>query len=281
MQDEHQWIRKRFLGYALGTLEDASRSRSETHLANCADCREQYTEFCGEFGMKAATRGHLPAAMIARWDRAQAELSGLERDAVRLHLQHCATCQEEIKLVGQSSTQAKGTLPDFSRQRRAATWMPWLGGGAIGALATAALLLWIVDPSRTAPPEPVRSDAAIQVAAPTTPELLAMPWISPATLRGDAVSLELAASTSELALALAVANVADGFATLLRVHGPDGAVVATTTIESDAVRAGTAIVVLRSPSGWQAGGYRVVLREAGLAQAADSTESYFELRTRP
>jgi hypothetical protein len=281
VQDEHRWIRERFLGYALGTLEDASRSRSETHLASCADCREQYGEFCGELGMKTATHGHLPAAMIARWDRAHRELSGLERDAVRLHLQHCASCQEDMKLVGQNASSTSSALPNFSRQRRAATWVPWLGGGAMGALATAALLLWLVDPSRTAPREPSRPDGATRVVAPATPELLAMPWISPATLRGEAVSLELPASTSELALALAVASVADGSATLLRVHGPDAAIVATTTIQSDAVRAGTAIVVLRDPGGWKAGSYRVVLWEAGSIPEADSTESYFELRTRP
>src|SRR5262245_65247996 len=78
-QDEHVWCRERLLTHVLGLLDEKAEARIDPHLAACAECASalaQLEELRGEADGAATERGHIPAEMIARWDRTEKLLSG-------------------------------------------------------------------------------------------------------------------------------------------------------------------------------------------------------------
>src|SRR5690349_24925128 len=97
-EDLHHWVRHRLAAWRASVLDDAEAARVAEHLASCADCRaaaDAYAERpAGDGG------AHVPASLIAVWPRAQHDLRGLERTLVRLHLERCAECRQDLETLG-------------------------------------------------------------------------------------------------------------------------------------------------------------------------------------
>jgi hypothetical protein len=185
-------------GYAVGIADPDVAELIEDHLDSCDECARR---------LKALTdstdRGlpgeHLPERMIATWDRAQRSLRGLERELARRHLVYCATCREEIEMLGSSATLE--IVPELEpeaatlvrlrppepilvpRSQRSGGISPrkivwrhrlgdWILGGLAGGLATAAALLIAFSPWREAP----------SIAPPTRPSVegpvARLSWVS-------------------------------------------------------------------------------------------------------
>ena len=60
---------------------------------------------CWKFSPRSPGRmgeetGHIPGSLLARWDRVQAVVHGLERELLARHLTGCETCREELSALG-------------------------------------------------------------------------------------------------------------------------------------------------------------------------------------
>jgi hypothetical protein len=298
MDEAHAWAEQRLLPRVLTTLNEADEARFDQHARNCVHCRQRLAELTAEAGGDLAARGHLPAAMIARWPLAGTRLAGLEREAVQLHLERCELCRDELRLLGHTAElgaaaapaaavrAASAPTPTGPATRRAAApprpWRAWWTGGAVGALATAALLLLMLRPAPSNRQE-FGADGAPPLAGtvnPTPgegPTLVAVPWTAPAALRGAEVQLQVPAGTRELAVAVAVPPAADAEAThRVTLWGPDLGMLARIAVPAEQIVAGTAFVLLRGSEPLVAGTYRVVVHAgpgAGDANDADGAAS--------
>jgi len=84
----------------LGLLEEAEEARLREHLASCASCQESYAALIAERPSGEPPGEHIPADLIACWPQTAASLRGIERAAVRSHLEHCAECRQDLELLG-------------------------------------------------------------------------------------------------------------------------------------------------------------------------------------
>jgi hypothetical protein len=100
-QANHRWARARLAASRLGLLGEADEARLRAHLVACEACREAAEPLEEEPG--TAVEGHVPATLVARWDRARHELRGLERALVRRHLERCAGCREDLAAAGHAA----------------------------------------------------------------------------------------------------------------------------------------------------------------------------------
>ena len=100
-QANHRWARARLAASRLGLLGEADEARLRAHLVACEACREAAEPSEEEPG--TAADGHVPATLVARWDRARHELRGLERALVRRHLERCAGCREDLAALGHAA----------------------------------------------------------------------------------------------------------------------------------------------------------------------------------
>jgi hypothetical protein len=163
------------------------------HLRECDACRQALEPREAEAEGPPRSPGHIPSAILARWPQARATLHGLERLLVRRHLEDCAECREELKMLGHEpilevveGLEFRGTLPVDEGGKQAASggpkqphafqlvesevrrertdWARWaLGGWAAAATAATFLLVMRLPPSGqsashiTVPSQPTRS----------------------------------------------------------------------------------------------------------------------------
>lgn len=312
--DEHVWCRERLLTHVLGLLDEQTESRIERHLASCPNCPSdlaQLQELRGDAGEASADRGHIPAAMIARWDRTSKLLSGAEGELVRQHLERCPSCRNDIETLGQREAPVQQQAPEQSavpmqppapvrptlRIVRHRAWAPWTLGAGAGALATAALMLLMLRPPPQAPVQPgaPTPPGPGEHAPPSSPEapraiVEVLPWVAPAELRGAPAVLEVQEGTQELVLAAALPEELPAHATaFVEIYAPSGDLLARTLTQPSHGQAGTLLVRLHTPEPLAAGVYRAVVRptagnsahtpgEAPPAGIRDSLETYFEVR---
>jgi len=104
MEDVHRWSRLRMPALRLGLLEGTEEARLREHLASCASCQESYAAIMAERQSGEPPGEHIPADLIARWPQTAASLRGIERAAVRSHLEHCAECRQDLELLGYQPT---------------------------------------------------------------------------------------------------------------------------------------------------------------------------------
>ena len=169
--DWHRWFRARIDAHALGLLDEAEEQRFLGHAEACSSCRDAMK---AQAGPPPRSGDHIPAGILARWDRASASLRGVPRRMVREHLMSCAECRQDLEAIGfvavldkvpelegpeDDATDAlPPTLPVGQHEirllpltTRPRQWIPWLvGAGAGAALATASTLLIVAN---VRPPE--------------------------------------------------------------------------------------------------------------------------------
>ena len=154
------------IALAAGLLPESAADELRAHLADCTECRDAFSELTSREPWESRAGEHLPAAMIAKWDRVRGELRGLERELVRGHLERCEDCRRELLTLGHepslADSPAPGKVPARSRPaivpiRRAPStqdvWRWVLGGWGAAATAAAAYLL-VINPLAARAPEP-------------------------------------------------------------------------------------------------------------------------------
>ncbi len=96
--DEHRWARVRLAAFASGLLDGSDEERLCRHAGECAECRADVDDSMP--GAPDPGRGHIPAGIVASWDRARLRLRGLERTLVRRHLERCDECRQDLEALG-------------------------------------------------------------------------------------------------------------------------------------------------------------------------------------
>jgi hypothetical protein len=193
--DPHHWFRIRLDAHALDLLDEHEAVWFEEHARTCERCREAMKLHAENTGFPWAHEGHIPAGIMARWDRAKSHLRGLPRQLVRVHLESCAECRQDLEAVGfapvlefvheleredaESESEPEPTEIDApyedaplepaarAKSRARSHWMSGALGAAIGAaLASAAaiVLIPILVPHAT---EPLAPSAVGPRSAPT------------------------------------------------------------------------------------------------------------------
>jgi len=298
---DHAWFRARVLAFRLGLLEDSEERALLDHAAECDTCRALLQSFVETESTESSRDIHIPSGMIARWERARQELTGLERAMVRQHLGRCADCRRELEFLGFEPTlehvagreletptrEASEGLPreeETDKERRGSKdsvlkrgrrslvrnrplLVRWgVTGWAVAATAAALLLL-----ARTEAPE----------APPATSGLV--PWVQPGLVRGDeeAISIEVSPEVRVIALPIVVpVSLLEDSEISIEIRSPSGIALLRTVVHREDIRSGTFVVFLRTARRFEDGLYEVLLRSGRLQEDVPYVErNYFRVRT--
>jgi len=255
--DDHRWFGKRVLARSVGLLDEADEARFREHLDRCASCASLWKDFTDAGSELADAPGHLPAAMVARWDRALRALRGIEREAALEHVEACRACREEIEAAGHvlgaepaAGRPAHGMKPAAARR----SWPPFLGGVLVGAAAAAVALLIALPQEETGS--------------------RALPWVVPMATRGS-TPLDVPEGTREVLVAVPAPGPPEGM-WVVEVFSPGGARLARERASGDAFSEGSLMLVVRGAPALATGSYRVTVRPE--AAGDQGTELTFALR---
>jgi hypothetical protein len=263
-KDPHALFRKRRLLEEAGLLSEAEEAVMQEHAEACASCREA-REDDSSGREREHDEGHIPSAVLARWERARASVGELERGLWDSHLAACESCRRDLALAGgvagapaevrgeefqdPEPGPARAPIPFDPRRRRRA----WLQGGLAGAALAAAAALILQLPAG-------EEDTGV------------LPWVVPATIRGSAPAIEIAPGTRRLLLAIPVPpGVSPEGPVGLTLEDPSGAVRLDLDIEPARFESPTLMVVLSSSSPLEPGLYTVRLVLAGEDEPRQST----------
>lgn len=305
--DQHLAMRLRVLALSNHLLvgEDAEEVRA--HAESCADCAT-LLDSLRESATASALGEHLPASLVATWPRSAPRLEGLERELVRRHLERCAECREDLKLLGyaavipdapqseaarQIEMSTPNPLPLPSRRGRVDTRTLLLGGW--GTLATAAALLFAfavpthrdrVEPphsrlesrpdinasSRSAPASVLELPLPIELREPLRSERSKTPEGAPDSSRRF-VSVTIPAQVFPRGEVEGV---------VVEVTGPTGATVLRFEALPAALSRRRSFLLDAGPGGWTAGRYELKLivqpSQSALAPAVEIRPFPFEVR---
>ncbi len=248
--DDHSWVRRRLVAAAAGLLTAPEDERMRAHLAACEECTEAWREatraLSGE-GAGADSNGerHLSPAMIARWETAAQDLRGLEREAVRDHLERCPDCRADLAALGHRPELAmRPTLVRRGRSSRSfGAGLAWgVGVTALAAVVTGLMLM----PQRA------------------TRENALLPWVAPITLRGASpASLDLAADAAGFTILVSLPAEFDFRRTAaVTVLDPAGRRLLHTDLPPQEQAGRPVSLVIGDLRNLTAGDYRVVFRQS-------------------
>ena|GEM_PF-2088139 len=299
---EHSWFLERMDAFAAGLLDEVEEARFRTHLTDCPECETQWRTRTEAQDPDVADGGHIPSAVIARWDRALKTLRGLERAMVRQHLKHCSQCRQDLQVLGFEPTM--DVVPELemqteirpetsshpgeepssdgsrvpseqnviriiqpTRPQGRAGWWGWAFAGW-AAVATAAVVLVLVGREVSGPP-PSRLGAD------------AIPWVQPTLERGDAgrAGLEVPRGTRTIILAVGIPpGVPAGRSAVIEVFSPTDERLTRVVLESQDLRKRAVMIPLTLADGFEPGQYRVLFWKGDPTESETQTvESFFEL----
>lgn len=244
---EHAWVRRHLVASVAGLLTDADEQRLQAHLADCGDCAAAWREQAESLNVDGAQDRHLAPAMIARWPAASASLRGLERDAVRLHLERCADCRADLEAMGHRPELA-AAMARMSRPRRSfGAGFGWGAGVTALAAALAGLLLM------RAPTGTGHGDGQSAI----------VPWVAPVTMRGgEPATVAVAAGSESFAILAAIPADWDlQRPVAITVTDPSGRVLLTSEATAGVPAGRTVSILIRIPGGVPVGEYRIVISQ--------------------
>ena len=287
---DHQWALTRLTRYATGTLPEQETLELQAHLDHCTDCQARLAPVRD---LGPADAAHLPASLVATWDRSAKRLSPVERDLVGKHLSTCSACRETLEFAGHEAVLP--VLVAEPERRARITKLSWVRSWAYGVSAVAAAAaawLLVVQPALT--PRDSRTAATIGGATRSeitvTFELLAaspdglagaLPLPSPDLARTTPVEVGARALADGVLLALPVSLLPAGDADSSRKAGltllDHGRTLGT--LETPASRLGTALR-LRSLGLLTPGEYELRISVDGTDAASAPMVASYSLRIR-
>jgi len=137
-------IEERLPWFAAGSLPEGERAEVEGHLSVCLACREALAATREAAALLAA---HPEASDLADYALGL-PVEGLPRELLEAHLGHCASCREEVELVGRDPGLEPSSAPAAERPTRRRTAATVWRGFALAAslVAVAGLSLWLAAP---------------------------------------------------------------------------------------------------------------------------------------
>jgi anti-sigma factor RsiW len=314
--DEHEWLRSRLDLWATGLLDEDEERRFDRHVAACERCAQAMKRF-REHLPEARTDVHVPARLLARWDRAQRRLRGLPRRLVREHLASCAACRQDLEALGFSPTlevvpELEGELKDRGAPQSVESpprsvvivqggrtgwsrWGHWLLAGAAGAAATAALAVVIMpqlrgsagpsqaSPTIPSPSAPVTAPQQQPVAPPVFEILPEAP-----RLRAPERGLEPADRTIRIRPGARFVQVvlpdlflSDSTRISIELYDPSGALVSTIGGAYGDVGPRESLLLGRPDRPLEPGRHRIVVRAPSARPTMPPTEFGFRIEHEP
>lgn len=120
-----RWFRAHLVLHEAGLLAEDEEQRFATLLEKDAECQAVFERFQATGPSQSERPEHISAYKLARWDRMQATMFGVERRYAREHLDNCKDCREDLVALGFSprldrddalesgeETSARSTPPD-------------------------------------------------------------------------------------------------------------------------------------------------------------------------
>ncbi len=145
MRNDHEWAASRLTRFSAGLLPESEMLAMQEHLDSCAECAALLAP------VRAANRdeaGHLPASLIATWNRSARQLSDGERDLVRHHLERCDSCRQTLVFAGHAP-ELPEVVPTVVRlpKRTAMSELRRWAYGFSAVAAAAAVWMLVVQPA--------------------------------------------------------------------------------------------------------------------------------------
>lgn len=314
VRDPHAWFRARLDARALDLLDEDEARRIDEHASTCAAC-EAIMKAYAENRPISRPDGHIPARIIARWDRARGRLRGLPRQLVREHLESCAECRQDLEALGFPPVLEvvveleAGALPESEdplpipeaphrivviQGARRGRWATWAFGGVAGAgVAVAAMFAFVPNLTTTVPnmPDSNGTMAPVRVPVVVAPVVTASPGgglfaLPPATVLrastrsgGEPVTtVVLSADGRHMHLQLPGLYLPDSTSLVIELRSPGGERVVVDSSRYGQLRsAGT--IVLESPDGvFAPGEYRLMVAPRVSAEGSTFPQLEFPLR---
>lgn len=268
------------LALSAGLLPPDREDRARQHLDACVDCAVRWESMLSGREAEGASERHLPAAMVARWDRAQAQLQGIERELVGQHLERCPACRQElqalghepvlspVKSLGPPAAPPKRTVHRATGRGRFARW-PTLG--LAGGLAIAAVLvIALLGPWEGAGlPGGTTDDPTLATGGGV------VPWVAPGQFRGDPARVAVPAGSRMVTLLLGVpAGMDVRRPASVTVLDPGGSTLLESVVATADLASGTLVVFLQAAEPLAPGTFTVVLAQAAVAGEAGRQEIF-------
>lgn len=246
--DDHRELLKQISLLDAGLLTEEEETAVLDHSRTCAGCREVLNLLAAEKGEKPEAPGHIPSAILARWDRMKSTVHGLERELLERHLAGCESCRQELDLLaeetvaGQEGASSGGGVLRLDPHLRRRAWFQGAVAGA--ALAAAAVLVVLRLPSPDTGPE-------------------TLPWVAPGTTRGSAQEVVVSPGARRLLLALENPRFPAAAKVTLTVTGPSGDELMEEEVSPELLRSSTVMAVLAVSSDLLPGLYQVSFAAEG------------------
>lgn len=253
MTDKQQraWVDEHAIAFALGMLDDEEERRFLEAIQNDVEFAELASARDSE------SIGHIPAALIARWDAAGRVLDENEFHLLEQHAHDCVSCREELELLAHGVLETSG----ISRHTGGIDWRSWLGGIVLGAAAMFALIM-ITHPSLPGLPSPIT-----RTPGPSNSKLQGkiIDVVTPQAMRGtNPEPIRLSADATVFLLAVNLpTDVAAGATATIVVFDASSSILSRTTLgPAPWIPPSTQILILGDPH-FDVGEYRVELRVEG------------------
>jgi hypothetical protein len=148
----HASVLKRIPAYRHGLLEAEGAQEVRVHLRECADCRATFEPFRDPTEDEETRPGHVPIALISRWDVFEPRLADAERALLEGHFQACERCR--------TSREFGRTLRAARRPERPRSRPGWLGFGTAAIAALTVVLAIVLLREKPAPPTAIPQEQA-------------------------------------------------------------------------------------------------------------------------
>lgn len=254
-KEQRAWVDQHAIAFALGALDEEEDRRFREAIRD----DEDFAELANARDEESI--GHVPAALIARWDAAGRVLDAHELELLERHTLACADCREELELLAQPVVETSST----PHRTGGVDWRGWLGGIVLGAAAMLAFIMF------TSPQLPGRHAPGTSVSSPPSFHLQGkiLEVVTPRAMRGATPEqVELSANTTAFLLALNLPiDVATQATASVVVLDPSSRVLSNTVLApAPWIPPSTQILILGDPH-FSEGEYRVVLRVSGESAA--------------
>ena len=147
---DHHEAERYLLDFASGALDRSVRNAVIAHVENCVDCRawlETYDLFAGRSATDPGS-DHPNSEFLSLCTVCPEEINEPENSTLREHLDGCASCQREVKLVREAVQAARPEVPCSTKTVLPRPSYPWWRLAAAACVAALALGLFFAAETR-------------------------------------------------------------------------------------------------------------------------------------